>query len=212
MTRTLAAGRTWGFCISLTLAVLSIIAAIQSYRWNASFLQWFDDIPMRVEIDPTIKSDYQTSYIQTCEISHGAFLVCSEPVEPSDYNSEVKKLANLRGTFQLKSENGNATMPVEFRGDNTEYRLGRISFLRIPMVRNGTYSAEIQILDNLDSDASQPIQFMAKYELCGLENLPSQLLCWAAIGLGAIGGLGLLIVVPNICERGFYERTESTIA
>jgi len=96
VTRKIAAGRGWSFGIYLFLFVGAVVSGVQSYRWNGSFLQWIDDVPMQVAIDSQNALECWTPYRQTCEISHGAYLVIDHPIEPKEYDDEAEKFRQLK--------------------------------------------------------------------------------------------------------------------
>lgn len=202
--RRLASGRIVGLLIAIIGTGISIWCARDALRMNAEFRQWFDARPMETAIDLSQPGKTTTPFHQTCSISHGEglYLECDLG---DDSNQDLEGLfKDLSANVVIEDSDGNAIESVKINNGTVRYWEGLIMLTGFAPFSKGDYVATIRIHTGAAALADKQQTVYAKYQLCGLEQMPAMISGAFAFGAGIIGLVAMVCVLPGLLRRGIW--------
>lgn len=198
----IAIGRIVGLLIAIFGIGASIWCARDAIRMNAEFHQWFVARPMETAIDLSQSGETVVPFDQTCSISHGEalYLTCDLDDESKQNTEELFK--DLSGNVVIKDSDGNEIESVKINNRTVQYRDGMIMLNGFVPFRNGDYVATIRVDTGAAALADKQQTVYAKYQLCGLEEMPAMISGAFAFGAGVIGLVAAVCVLPGLLRCG----------
>ena len=206
--RQIATGRIVGLLIAIIGVCISIWCARDAVRMNAEFNQWLDARPMETAIDLSEPGETTVPFHQTCSISHGEalYLTCDLDGE-SKVNTE-ELFAALSGNVVIKDSDGKEIESVEINCKTVQYWDGKIMLANFAPFRTGDYIATIRVDTGVAALADKEQTIYAKYQLCGLEQMPAVLTGAFAFSVGIIGLVAAVCVLPGLLRCGIWRCTK----
>lgn len=179
-------------------------AELSARAWYADFEQWLIDQPMRVGVDLSKVGTTTTSFGQTCAVSHGEIIELL--VGPFDAPADQVNLAGLVMSVSIADASGAAVSKVSIHGEDVPLGPSPIILTQFHPFREGAFTATIAVESPAPALAGEEQCLSARYELCGLEAMPSALAHWTAMLVGFASGIGVLSVLPGLVRFGIRRR------
>ncbi len=199
--RRIATGRTVGLVVAIVGIGLSIWCACESIRLNAEFRQLLGARPMESAIDVSKPGEITVPFHQTCSISHGEALFLKCDLEDQSKQSAEKLLGDLSGSLVIKDANGSEIESVKINNTTVQDWDGKIMLTGFAPFRNGDYVATIRFDSGAAALAEKKQTIYAKYQLCGLEQMPATIASAFAFGAGMIGLVSAVCVLPGLLRK-----------
>jgi len=202
--RRIATGRIVGLLIAVVGIGVAIWCARDAIRMNAEFHQWLDACPMETIIDLSQPGETTVPFSQTCSISHGEalYLKCDLDADSKENLEELFK--DLSGNVVIRDSDGNEIESVKINNTTTQYWDGKIMLTGFAPFRNGDYVATIRVDSGASALADKQQTIYAKYQLCGLEQMPAIIAGAFAFGAGIVGVVSVVCVLPGLLRCGIW--------
>jgi hypothetical protein len=207
--RQIATGRIVGLLIAIIGVGVAIWCARDAVRMNAEFHQWLDACPMETTIDLSKPGETTVPFHQTCSISHGEALYLDCGLDDESKKNIDELFAALSGNVVIKDSNGNEVESAEINSKTVQYWDGRIMLTGFAPFRNGDYNATIRVNSGVAALADKEQTIYAKYQLCGLEQMPAMIAGAFAFGAGIIGLVGAVSVLRGLLRCGIWRNTKN---
>jgi hypothetical protein len=176
-------------------------------RMNNEFHQAFEARPMETAIDLSKPGELTVPFRQTCSMAHGeALYVDCDSDEVVKQNLE-ELLNGLSGNVVIMASDGNEVETVRFNNKTAQYWEGKVLLTWIAPFRNGDYVATIRVDSGAAALANKQQTIYAKYQLCGLEQMPAAITGGFALGASLIGFVAAVCVLPGLLRCGFWRDT-----
>lgn len=169
---------------------------------NAEFYEWLDARPMETAIDLSKAGEMKVPFHQTCGVSHGEALYFDADVPDEVKEHPEKLLENLSGSIFIRDIDGNEIASAEFVDKSVQFWDGEILLAGFAPFPKGDYDATIRIEAGVPALADKPQTIYAKYQLCGLEQMPAMITGVFAVGSGMIGLISAICVLPGLLRFG----------
>lgn len=204
--RRIATGRIVGLLIAIVGTGVAIWCARDAQRLNAEFHQWFVARPMETAIDLSKPGETSVPFHQTCSISHGEalYLKCDLPDDAKQDVGELFK--NLSATIAIKDADGSEIEAVKINSKTVQHWDDNIILAGFAPFRNGDYVATIRVDSGAVSLSGKQQVMYAKYQLCGLEQMPATIAGAFALGAGIIGLVSAVCVLPGLLSAGIWRN------
>jgi hypothetical protein len=206
--RYIATGRIVGLLIAIIGIGISIWCARDAVRMNAEFHQWFDARPMETAIDLSKPGEMTVPFHQTCSISHGEALYLGCDLDDESKQNTAELFAALSGTVVIQDSDGNEVASVKINNKTVQYCDGEIMLTGFAPFHNGDYTATIRVDSGAAALVDKEQTVYAKYQLCGLEQMPAMIAGVFACGAGIIGLVATVCVLPGLLCCGIWRTTE----
>jgi hypothetical protein len=207
--RNIATGRIVGLLIAIIGVGISIWCAREAVRMNAGFHQWLDARPMETVIDLSKSGETTVPFHQTCSISHGEALYLNCDLDEKSKQNTEDLFATLNGNVVIKDSDGHEIESVKISNKTVQYWDGKIMLAGFAPFRNGDYIATIRVDSGVAALVDKEQTIYAKYQLCGLEQMPAMIAGAFAFGAGIIGIVAALCVLPGLLRCGIWRNTEN---
>lgn len=207
--RQIATGRIVGLLIAITGVGISIWCAQEAVRMNGEFYQWLDARPMESAIDLSKPGETTVPFHQTCSISHGQALYLDCDLDDDAKQNAEELFAALSGRFVINDSDGNEIESANINHKTVRHWDGTIRLVGFSPFRNGHYVATIRVDSGVAALADKQQTIYAKYQLCGLEQMPAMITGAFACGAGIIGLVAAVCVLPGLLRYGVWRSTES---
>ena len=207
--RQIATGRIVGLLIAIIGVGVAIWCARDAIRMNAEFHQWLDARPMETAIDLSKPGETTVPFHQTCSISHGEALYLDCDLDEESKQNTEELFAALSGNVIIKDSNGNEIESVKINNTTVQYWDGKIILTGFAPFRNGDYNATIRIDSGVAALADKEQAIYAKYQLCGLEQMPAMIAGAFAFGAGIIGLVAAVSVLPGLLQCGIWRTAKN---
>lgn len=210
--RRIAIGRLIGLLIALIGFGLSIWFAFDAMRRNAEFHAWPDARPMETAIDLSKPGEVTVPFNQTCSVAHGEALYLEvDSRELTDVNIGEFFLG-ISGTVVIRDSAGNEIETAVINGETAYYWDGQVALTEIAPFPRGNYVATICIDSGGPTLAGKRQIIYAKYQLCGLEQMPAVIAGVFAFVTGFVGLIAAVCVLPGLLYGGFREDSFKALA
>jgi hypothetical protein len=207
--RQIATGRIVGLLIAIIGVGISIWCVRDAVRMNAEFHQWLDARPMETAIDLSKPGETTAPFHQTCSISHGEALYLNCDLDDESKQNTEELFAALSGNVVIKDSDGNEIESVKINNKTVQYWDGKIMLTGFAPLRNGDYIATIRVDSGVAALTDKEQTIYAKYQLCGLEQMPAMIAGAIAFGAGMIGLVAAVCVLPGLLRCGIWRTTEN---
>ena len=167
---------------------------------------------METAFDLSQSGETTVPFRQTCSSSHGEVvcLKCDVP-DAAKENSE-KFFKGLSGSVVIKDSRGSTIQYVKITAETTHYFNGEIMLAGFAPFSKGDYVATIRVDSGAAGLAGKPQTIYAKYQLCGLEQLPAVIMGVLAAGAGLVALISAVCVLPGLLRRGFWRDVPVEVA
>jgi hypothetical protein len=174
--------------IAIALFLLGAKFFVESQNGYAQFRAWVVARPVNIEVDFSRVGTYSSTFEQTCSVSDSEI-----------FGLEVVKSASLEGLEAhciITDTNSNEAISLSLPDPNT-YRKGihfdnLVTLAGVRPFKNGTYQISISVSKGAPALSGIGQRFVARYWLCGMEQLPAALSRLASIICFIIGGIIML--------------------
>lgn len=207
--RQIATGRIFGLLIAIIGVGVAIWCARDAVRMNAEFYQWLDARPMETAIDLSMSGETTVPFHQTCSISHGEALYLDCDLDDDLKKNTEELFAALSGSVVIRDSNGYAIESVKINNKTAQYWDGKILLTGFAPFRNGEYTASIRVDSGVAALVDREQTVYAKYQLCGLEQMPAMIAGAFAFGAGIIGLVATMCVLPGLLRSAIWRTTEN---
>jgi len=210
--RRLATSRIVGLIIAVAGFGVSIWCARDALRMNAEVHQWIDARPMESAVDLSKPGETSVPFHQTCSTSHGEalFLECDLP---DDMKGSLDGLfKDLSASVVIQAADGSAIETVKIDGQNVRLWDDKIMLAGFAPFRKGDYVAALRVDRGAPGLAGNRQVLYAKYQLCGLEEMPVALAGAFALGAGIIGLVAAVCVLPGLLRGGIWREAPQKTA
>ena len=199
-----ATGRIVGLLVAVIGIGLSIWCARDAIRMNSQFHRWLTARPMATVIDLSKLGETSVPFHQTCSISHGEALFLKCDFEDQSKQNPAKLLGDLSGNVIIKDRDGSEIESVMINNKTVQDWDGQIMLAGFAPFRNGDYVATIRVDSGAAALAEKQQMIYAKYQLCGLEQMPATIAAAFAFGAGMIGLVAAVCVLPGLLRSGIW--------
>ena len=170
--------------------------------------------PIRLKVDLSKPGEYEGTFRHTFTAAHSKNLQIetdSQLMPKSARESREKGkeiLAGLSGRVSIIGSDGSVVKECDFTAESSTDCWSFNNAWWIPLIDLGSFPAGVYTLKlKVDHGAPQLANvrhvLIAKYGLCGMEYLHSQMMMWLGIGGCVIAGLLIIaIVVVTVAKRG----------
>lgn len=207
--RRIATGRMVGLLIAIVGIGISISCARDALRMNAEFHQWLVARPMEAAIDLSQSGEITVPFHQTCSISHGEVLYLECDLDDHLKEDAEGLFKELSGNVVIKDSDGAEIESVKFNNNTVECWDGRIMLTGFVPFCSGDYVATIRVDSGAPALADKQQTVYAKYQLCGLEQMPAMITGAFAFGAGIIGLAAAVCVLPGLLSCGIWRKVTS---
>jgi len=202
-----------GRCIGLALAIVCLCVSIwlgrEALRMNADFHRWIVDRPMQTEIDLSQPAETVVPFRQTCSSSHGESLCLSLGPDHDLSEDSLNLLEELSGTLVISDSHNVEVASANFSERTAWLRDDQLVLANLDTFQRGDFVARIRIESGAPALAGKQQTLYARYQLCGLEQMP-------AVVAGVLTIVSLLVtaatacfVLPGLYRYGFRQWPQS---
>ncbi len=203
----IATGRIVGLLIAVIGVGISIWCARDAVRMNAEFHQWLDARPMETVIDLSKPGESTVPFHQTCSISHGEALYFHCEFDDEAKQNLEELFAALSGSIVIKDPDGNEVESATINNKTVQSWDDKIMLTGFAPFRSGDYIATIRIDSGVAALTGKEQSIYAKYQLCGLEQMPAMIAGAFAFAAGMIGLVAAACVLPGLLQSGIWRTT-----
>jgi hypothetical protein len=203
--RRIAVGRIIGLVLAAIGIGISIYFAREAMRMNAQFHEWLQARPMETVIDLSRPGETTVPFNQTCSISHGEDLYLKCDLDDTAKENPEELLKGLSATVVISKSNGEEIETLKINNKTAHHWDGKVVLAGFAPFRQGNYVATIRIDSGAPALADRAQTIYAKYQLCGLEQMPAMVAGGFALGAGIIGFVSAVCVIPGLLTGGFFR-------
>ena len=203
--RRIAVGRILGVIIAVIGISASIYCAFESMRANHEFHEWLEARPMNIAIDLSRPGETKTSFRQTCSISHGEAIFCQCNLDDASEKKPEELFKGFAADVVIKDSDGNEIEHAKIDSTTVQQGDGDILLARFAPFQNGDYVATIRIDSGAPAFANKDQLLYARYQLCGLEQMPAFISGLFALGAGMIALVSIACVLPGLFRDGLWR-------
>jgi hypothetical protein len=207
--RQIATGRIVGLLIAIIGVSISIWCARDAVRMNGEFHKWLDARPMETAIDLSNPGETTVPFHQTCSISHGEALYLNCDLDDESKHNIQELFTALSGCIVIKDSEGNEIESMKINSQTVQHWDGKIMLTGFAPFRKGQYIATIRVDSGVAALADKEQTIYAKYQLCGLEQMPAMITGAFAFGAGIIGLVAAVSVLPGLLRCGIWRSTKN---
>lgn len=139
---------------------------------NLEVHEWQVFRPIETSVDLSRPGETTAPFRQTCDISHGELLVLECDLDQASSQNVAKLLDGLYADFAVKRSDGTEVEAIKLNIETVQYLDGDIMLANFPVVPKGDYIATLRVESGAPALAGREQKLVAKYALCGLEELP----------------------------------------
>jgi hypothetical protein len=205
-----AFGRIFGLLIAAVGIGASIWWARAAVRRNAEFHQWREARPLETSIDLSRPGETTAPFQQTCSTSHGESIFLDSDLDDAPGQNLEALFADLSGSIVIRDSNGDEIESVEINSRTVHDWDGRIMLAGFTPFRKWDYVATIRVDSGAAALAGKQQTIYARYQLCGLEQMPALIAGAFAFGAGIIGLVSAGCVLPGLLRSGFRRNALTT--
>jgi len=189
-------GRTIACVFTAILLAVGAVSLRESYRKNVEVTQWHQARPIDIPVDLSKTGEFSGEFVQTCQISHDEALCLLVPQEVLASTRPANLLDDLRFTCQIVDQSGKQKISGKFQGSLPSDRLldGAIQIVSLSRFNNGVYKLTLTVTQGASALRGVEQRLIARYKLCGLEELPSVIALIISIVCFAVAAFTMLIV------------------
>ena len=199
----------------MIVAVLTLVAtacfSYTAYQANVDFHDWQTDRPMSVQLDLSQPGQVSVPFQQTCVSAHseGIYLDCTI----LDQQKQIPQglLKGLVATITITDPAGKEVLNQNLRDDFQRQFNGQAELVNFLPFERGNYQATIEIESGVPALADHPQTLYARYNLCGMEQVPVAIYGFLACCTGVITLFAVLIVLPDVWQFGIWKQVPSNI-
>lgn len=203
--RKIAVGRIIGLLLAAIGIGSSIYFAREAMRMNAEFHEWLQARPMETAVDLSKPSETTVPFNQTCSISHGEDLYLKCDLDDTVTENLEELLKGLSATVVISKSNGEEIETLKISNKTAHHWEGKVVIACFAPFLRGNYVATIRIDSGAPALANRAQTIYAKYQLCGLEQMPAMVTGGFALGAGVIGLVSAVCVIPGLLIGGLFR-------
>lgn len=203
--RKLAIGRIIGLIIAVVSLGAAFFFGVLAYRFNEEFHEWMTARPMETSIDFSKPGTVSAPFYQTCSISHGEAIMLDCNIKDDKGNIPDGLLIGLLARLVITDEEGMEIVNTKLSDIDVSGIDSQIMLADVPTFKTGNYMATISIDSGLPALANHPQTVYAKYQLCGLEQVPALVRGIFSFCAGLVGLVAGLTVVPGLISFGVWR-------
>jgi hypothetical protein len=203
--RRIATGRIEGLLLAIVAIAVSIWCAGDAVWMTAEFHQALDARPMETTIDLSQLGETTVPFRQTCDISHAEALYLECDLADASQQNAEELLKDLSASIIIHDSDGKEIARADINNRTAHYSDSTIILTRFAPFRNGDYIATIRIESGAPALANKQQTIYAKYQLCGLEQMPAILAAAFAFAAGLIGLVTAVCVWPGLRRCGIWR-------
>lgn len=215
--RKLALGRMIGLLLTALTLGIAVVTGYAGYRYNRAVHAWETARPLETEIDLSQPGAVTVPFEQTCSVSHGEglFLDCDLRGDTGQVPENV--LEGLAGSLVITNAAGEEIARRSLMDGEDDVRpnepivyrylaSGEIMLVNLPTFAAGTYSATITVDQPAPALAGHRQTVYARYQLCGLEQMPVVMFGFVAFCAGFVTLVIGSCTVPAFCREGIWKK------
>ncbi len=203
--RRIAVGRIIGLVVAAIGIGFSIYFAREAMRMNAEFHEWLQTRPMETVIDLSKAGETTVPFNQACSISHGEDLYLKCDLDDTVKENPEALLKGLSATVVISDSGGEEIETLMINNKTAHHWDGKVILAGFAPFRRGNYVATIRIDSGAPTLANKAQTIYAKYQLCGLEQMPAMVAGGFALGAGIIGFVSAVCVIPGLLTGGSFR-------
>jgi hypothetical protein len=175
---------------------------------NAEFHEWLVARPMETAIDFSRPGETVVAFHQTCSCSHGEMLYLDCELDDKSELSTEEPFATLSGSVVISDADGKEIESVQIDGKSMQYIDGTILLAGFAPFPKGDYVATVRVDSRVEALADSRQTLYARYQLCGLEQMPAMITGGFAFGAAVIGLIAAVSVLPDLLRNSIWHTTE----
>ena len=200
---------TRGNIVALVIAGLLLLSGLYFlYHGYAHYHKFFESIdakPIDIPVDFSRPGTFSGPFHQTCMSAHSESICLEIPIEVrerlvGDEPSESEGFAALRFVCVLTNAEGEMVGEDQFEGrlsGLTRPVEGAIVLMRFVPFKTGEYTLDVEVTQGQPELAGVEQRLIARYDLCGLELLPT----YISVVIGSVLILVALVVAQRARKR-----------
>jgi hypothetical protein len=199
----IATSRIVGLFIAIIGIAVSIWCGHDALRMNAEFQLCLIARPMESTIDLSQRGETTIPFRQTCCTPHGEALYLQCDLDDPTKQNVEELFRDFSGAVIIKDSAGNDVASAKINNETVRYWNDAIMLTGFTPFRTGDYIATIRVDSGTAALLDKQQTIYAKYQLCGIEQLPAMFTGAFAFGAGMIGVVSAGCVMPGLRRRGF---------
>lgn len=213
--RKLAKARLTGGVIACTAICVTLFFAKLAFDYQHTFRGWISAHPMEVTLDLSRPGTVTVPFHQTCSVSHGEGVFVDGGLKDDGEQIPQAELNGLSGSIVIQNAADEEIVARHFKVSeatlsdspgNSGLVSGGQMLVEIPTFSQGEYTATITIEKGVAALSGQTQRLYAKYQLCGLEQIPVVVLGFISFCAGVVGLFALVAVLPGFLRSGIWRE------
>ena len=174
---------------------------------NGEFHQWLTARPMETAVDLSRPGEITVPFQQTCSISHGEAFYFKCDLDGASMEKPEQLFQDLSAKITIKDADGNEIENAKINSATVHNWDDDIILAEIAPFQTGKYVATIRIESGVPALANKQQTVYAKYQFCGVEQVPAVVVGAVAFGAGLIGVVSALCVLPGLLRYGIWRSS-----